>query len=129
METTRQIISGNITKYVEASKLSQKSIALGVGVSEPTLYRWKSGENSPDPDNIDKLAEVLGIDPDLFFEKNKTERRSEPVSIFAKKLMNIPDDIYEMAQEFSVKDDVWEDVRAAFENAREEIRAAKRTKG
>lgn len=120
METIKEVISKNFTRLVEGSTLSQKVIAKKVGVSETTIYRWKSGENTPEPANIDKLSEVLGVSP-LEFYKAETEKTTrEPVSIAIKKVLSVPDDIYEMAQRFDLSDDVWEAVRGAMEDAIEE---------
>lgn len=65
-------------KYVEASSISQKKIASAVGVSEPTIYRWKKGENAPSLDNLDKLAEVLNISAFAFFQ---TEEKENPLEL------------------------------------------------
>lgn len=73
MEKMREIVRVNIVRLIENSSISQKKIASDVGVSEPTIYRWKSGENAPTLDNIDRLAEVLGVSPLDFFKTEESE--------------------------------------------------------
>lgn len=42
-------------------KLSQKELAEKVGVAISTVSRWESGRQSPDPDTVRHLAEVLDV--------------------------------------------------------------------
>lgn len=73
METIRETVRRNVVHLVESATISQKKIASAVGVSEPTIYRWKSGENAPSLDNLDKLAEVLGVNPLVFFSTEEKD--------------------------------------------------------
>lgn len=76
MENMRETVRKNIVRLMEGATISQKKIASSVGVTEPTIYRWKNGENAPTLDNIDKLAEILGVDPLEFFQREASEADS-----------------------------------------------------
>lgn len=75
MENIRDIIRENCQRLLEreVSGLSLREIARQTGVSEATIQRWKTGVNSPELNNIEKLAEVLKISPREFFEVKSPE--------------------------------------------------------
>jgi transcriptional regulator with XRE-family HTH domain len=130
VETIRVLICKNFNRLIEASEFNQKEIAKLVGVSEVTLHRWKRGENTPDLENIEELAKVLKIDP-LEFYKSENERpspRKLTIKSIGKYLEAIPDDIYEEAQIFNEKDEVWDLVRAVFKNGKKNLNKKEHSK-
>jgi transcriptional regulator with XRE-family HTH domain len=74
METIRDLIGKNFNRLVNASPLTNREIAKLVGVNEATFYRWQNNESCPELPNIEKLAQVLNIDPLEFY---KTEEQTK----------------------------------------------------
>jgi hypothetical protein len=69
---------------------------------------------------IDSIAKALNVKPfALLSEEESPPVAQVPMSIVAKKIMSIPDDVYELAQGVSLNDEAWETVRMALETARE----------
>jgi transcriptional regulator with XRE-family HTH domain len=124
VETIKDTFCKNFKKFVEASSLSQKSIAEKVGVSEQTFYRWARGENTPGHENLEELGNVLGVKPSDFYMTEKQEPLPLPVSKTLQKLMAIPDDVYEAAQGVPHGHEIWGIVKDYLENAKEETRLA-----
>jgi transcriptional regulator with XRE-family HTH domain len=112
MENIRDVICKNCTRLIESSKMSQKTIASKVGVSEPTIYRWKSGENTPELANIEALANVLGVST-LEFYRTSEERAPIEMApdIVLRKYLRVPNEIVELAQDFDPNDPVWGGVK------------------
>jgi transcriptional regulator with XRE-family HTH domain len=50
--------------------MSQKQLALSVGVSTPTVSDWIHGKKSPSRENLAKIAEVLGTTMDYLADIN-----------------------------------------------------------
>lgn len=115
METIKETIRKNLVRLIKESSKTQKKIASDVGVTEPTLYRWKSGEHSPEIDNIVKLAEALDVDPWEFYQKEEGSSYAEPVSKALRKMMCVPDKIYNIAEKYGAGHEVWKDIEKAFE--------------
>jgi len=104
--------------------MTKREIAHQTGVSEATLQRWKSGASFPELPNIEKLSEVLKVSPIEFYLAEPIVAATDPVSIFAKKVLSIPDEIYEMAQDFSSSDSVWKQVKIVMKAAQRRAAAA-----
>jgi transcriptional regulator with XRE-family HTH domain len=125
METIRDVICKNFNRLVESSDLSNKTIAQKAGVTEPTFYRWKNGENTPELPNIESLAKALGVDPIEFYQAEFTPRQL-PVSATLRKMMAIPDEVYELASELELEDEVWIEVVETLMIAAEQKSMAKK---
>jgi transcriptional regulator with XRE-family HTH domain len=52
---------------IDASPLRGVEIARAVGVSQPTISRWRTGTSAPSGAHLSRLLEVLKVDPDAFF--------------------------------------------------------------
>lgn len=117
METIRDVICKNFNRLIESSDLSNKTIAADAGVTEPTFYRWKSGESTPELPNIEALAKALGVDPFEFYRTDEPRKniRSFKIKDISKFLESIPDEIYEMAQDLGHDHQVWEVVKGAHD--------------
>lgn len=67
-----QTFAANLTAIYKAKHKADKSyniyvLAKDVGVSIQAISCWMNGHHFPMPDNIDKLAESLGVDFREFF--------------------------------------------------------------
>ena len=47
--------------------LTQQQVADQVGVQHRRYWGWEAGKNVPRPEHQQKLASVLGVDPDALF--------------------------------------------------------------
>ena|SRR5690606_9711416 len=65
-------LSDNIKRLRRLRKISVKDLADQLSVSRQTIYDWESGKFEPSPANIDKLAEVLGVDRTAFYDEDVT---------------------------------------------------------
>lgn len=54
----------NLRKCREQSKLSQKQVALEIGVKPPTVCQWEKGIKAPSRENIAKLAKLYQVSID-----------------------------------------------------------------
>lgn len=53
----------------EINKMSQKYVALSVGVSGPMVSQWESGIKFPSSENIVKLANLFGVTTDYLLDR------------------------------------------------------------
>jgi transcriptional regulator with XRE-family HTH domain len=63
-EQQRREMGQRIKEMRAARNLKQQTIADTVGVSLRQYQNWQAGENTPDPDHLDKLAEILKVTPE-----------------------------------------------------------------
>lgn len=117
MGTIKEAFCKNFTRLVESSDLTQKAIAQKLEVTEPTFYRWKSGENAVPLDKLDQLARILNIDPVEFYKSEETPKKVLTISELRNFMGAIPDDVYNMSQILGPDHQVWEIVRGAYDHA------------
>lgn len=60
-DTIKRNISKNITKYREASNMSQKELAKRLGVIPSRVSNWETGANCPTIDILFELCAVLDV--------------------------------------------------------------------
>ena len=53
----------------EQAGLSQKQVALEIGVKPPTVSQWESGIKTPSRANIEKLANLYGVTVDYLLNR------------------------------------------------------------
>ena len=52
----------------EQKKMSQKYVAISVGVSAPMVSQWESGIKQPSKENLVKLANLFGVSTDFLLD-------------------------------------------------------------
>lgn len=57
----------------EINKMSQKYVALSIGVSAPMVSQWESGIKKPSNENIVKLAELFGVTTDYLLDRDQAD--------------------------------------------------------
>lgn len=57
----------------ERRHMSQKFVALSVGVSPPTVSMWESGRKEPTRENLVKLANLFGVTVDYLLDREGAE--------------------------------------------------------
>lgn len=117
MENMKVVVSKNFNRLIVQWPGSMRDFAKLVKVNENTLQRWKNAVSCPEMPNIEKMAEALNVSPMEFF-KTDYATKAEPMSLFASRLTQIPDDVWDLAQRLSSpKDENWDYVRGALESA------------
>lgn len=122
MENIRTVVCNNFNRLVDSSGMTKREIAHQMNISEATLQRWKSGASFPELPNLEKLAKILNVHEREFYAYEEPVVRQLPVSHALKKMMSVPDDVYDMAiqlQELKPKDR-----EAVWKNIKEEMVAA-----
>ena len=122
MENIRETIQRNCKRLLDKEKtgLTLGEISKKMNVSQTTLQRWKSGENSPEIDNIEKLAKILEVDPWEFYRQESIIKEILPkqTSLMIKNLLLIPDEIYSLAIDLNDPDaEEWEGVKGILDEA------------
>jgi Zn-dependent peptidase ImmA (M78 family)/DNA-binding XRE family transcriptional regulator len=67
--------SARLSQALAARRLSQVQLASLVGVSPATISKWRSGQQAPEADALERLATVVNVTPEWF-----TRKTSAPVS-------------------------------------------------
>lgn len=69
----RALFSQNLSRFLHIEKMhgrDAKTVAEDLGVTPNLLSLWRRGLSFPRAEQIDKLAEVLGVKPESFFREN-----------------------------------------------------------
>lgn len=53
----------SIARHLQSKKKSQQKFADECRVSQPTVNAWVNGTKRPEGENVNRVAEVLGVDP------------------------------------------------------------------
>lgn len=78
MIKTHKEIGDEIRRIRKTLGMSQMKLAEGVGVSFQQIQKYEKGVNKISIEMIQRIARVLGISVNTFFEKEKTLIVSEP---------------------------------------------------
>jgi ribosome-binding protein aMBF1 (putative translation factor) len=57
-----RMVAAKLIEYRYDHELSQRGLAELVGVKQPQIARWESGESLPQPENLSRLAGKLKIE-------------------------------------------------------------------
>lgn len=57
---------GRLTQALAARRLNQTQLAAMVGVSPATISKWRSGQQAPEADALERLASVINVVPEWF---------------------------------------------------------------
>lgn len=63
--------------------MSQKYVAMTLGVAGPSVSHWESGKTLPTPENLRRLASLFGVSVDYLLddEKNSEQKEIQQTSI------------------------------------------------
>lgn len=67
----------NIKKSREKAGLSQKYVALSLGVSAPTVSDWENGKINPSIKNLKSLASLFGVSIDYLLDFESAKKAPE----------------------------------------------------
>lgn len=62
-------------------KLSQKYVAMSLGVAGPSVSNWESGKTLPTPDNLKRLATLFGVSVDYLLGEEAEQKEIQQTSI------------------------------------------------
>lgn len=67
----------NIRKIREGKKISQKSLAALIGVTQAAVSQWESGKTMPTAQNIIDLARILDCTTDDILITDKEDKHND----------------------------------------------------
>lgn len=88
----KEIMAGNLKKYMEESGKTQKELAKVVDVAPSTFNAWVQAKKYPRIDKIEMLANYFGcLKSDLIEDKTEMRKNSEALSDIVLRLRADPD--------------------------------------
>ena len=60
----------------ENARLSQKFVAISLGVAAPSVANWERGKTNPTHENIVKLADLYGVSVDYLLGRTDKENKT-----------------------------------------------------
>lgn len=88
-------------------KVSQKTLADALFISQQAIAKWESDKSSPNPETVRKIAEYFNVSTDYLLEVDPVKPAKEPKS-------KISDDDVKVALfggDGEVTDEMWNDVK------------------
>lgn len=71
---SKEVFAKNLRRYMEIKEISQKELAVIVGVSAPTINEWIKAKKYPRIDKIESLSNYFGcLKSDLIEEKTEEQ--------------------------------------------------------
>lgn len=75
---SKEVFAKNLRRYMEMKEISQKELAVIVGVSAPTINEWIKAKKYPRIDKIEILSDYFGcLKSDLIEEKTEEQLNIE----------------------------------------------------
>lgn len=68
-------------KVIEAAEL--------LGISQPTLSAWETGNKAPSVEGLEKMADLYGVTTDFLLGRSESERYFDDMTVLNKKLLPI----------------------------------------
>jgi transcriptional regulator with XRE-family HTH domain len=127
MEYIRAVLKKNMQAHRKRLDINQDQLAERSRLSIGMIKLVETGKRWPSPAVAEAIAKGLGITVSDLFSGDSVARpeTAEPVSIFVQKLTNVPDEIYDFAQDIGSKHKVWETVKKLLEVEAEKAKARK----
>lgn len=126
MENIEEALRDRIRRLRKEANLTIAGLAKASNVSDQTIKDIEAGRRGVGVDALIGLSRVFNLSMEalLFGEDvsgSSLKKEVEPVSIFAKKVMAIPDHVYDLAQNFTPEHPVWKTVEAILESRRKDL--------
>lgn len=130
MEMIQSVLVKNIRALRKAKGWNQDDLAEKTGYSTGFIKQIETGRSWVSPESLDKLCMALEVSCDKLFSVDGEEGKmfDMPMNKAIKKLLAIPDEVYEKAQLVPLNDKAWETVIDALEIAADRI-AKKKNSG
>lgn len=116
MENIRLVLIKNIKTNRKRLGINQDQLAERSRLSTGMIKLIESGKRWPSPATIEAIADGLGITVSELFEGPSEGRvLNFSMSLVVKKMLSIPDDIYEMAEVIGPEHSAWQFIRGAYD--------------
>jgi transcriptional regulator with XRE-family HTH domain len=86
LDLLRETLSINLLKLRKQFGFTQAAISEKLNITTATYNRWENGSNWPDPNTLERLAEVYGIRSTLFFHDPDLEQPPERNTLSKKEI-------------------------------------------
>lgn len=63
-------VSNSIRYYRQRAKITQKVLAVQLGVGRTEIWLWESGRGLPSAEQLEKVAQILGIGISSLYPEN-----------------------------------------------------------
>lgn len=73
MKDVKKLLGLRIKEIRKSRKMTQEQLSEGIGIEPNNLSRIEIGKNYPTPENLAKIADVLGVDVHELFIFNHLE--------------------------------------------------------
>ena len=64
----------------QAAKMSQKYVAITLGLAAPSVSNWESGKTTPTPENYAALAQLFDVSVDYLLGIDDVPKQKKPAS-------------------------------------------------
>jgi DNA-binding XRE family transcriptional regulator len=98
--------------------MSRQKLAKLAGVTYQHIYEIEENLKKPSLKVLERVAAALNIEVADLFKREVQKERPVVISSALRKLLLIPDRIYDMVEDFGDDKDVWDDVEVALNRAR-----------
>lgn len=122
MEMIKSVLIRNMKLLRKSKGWTQEDLAEKAGFSTGFIKDIERGKSWVSPEAIEAIGAAFGVPCEVLFSSDhKGVLLDMPMSSAIKKLMAIPDNIYDLAQDLPKDDQCWVAVRLALESARERM--------
>jgi transcriptional regulator with XRE-family HTH domain len=129
MEMIKAVLIKNIRQLRKDQKWTQEILAEKTGYSLAHIKDIERGRSGASLDMVEKFCEVFNVKFERIFSSDEGVKVLDmPMNKAIKKLLMVPDNVYELASEINnPKNEVWDEVQGLLEDALEEIREKKKS--
>ena len=129
MEMIKSVLIKNMKALRKAKGWNQDKLAEEAGYSTSFIADIERGKSWVSPEAIDKICKAFDVSCDKLFaiDEEKGKMFDLPMSKAIRKLMAVPDEVYDLAHKLGdPQSPIWEEIAAQLED---EIAYGKKNKG
>jgi transcriptional regulator with XRE-family HTH domain len=106
MEITKAILRKNLKELRDLKGWSQEDLAEATDYTRGYIADVERGKSWVSPEAVEAMAKALGVDIGRLFSVDKPKLVKAPMSSIAKRIANVPDGIYDVAEEYEIDKDL-----------------------
>lgn len=99
------MFSNRIREARERQKMTQKMLAIRLGIAQTTVSGWENGSKRPSVDTIVKISDILGVSTDYLLEKTDSpitlivsDQSNQDISPFERRIIETYRSLSEIEQ-------------------------------
>lgn len=92
----QQMLRLNIKKYRKNLNITQEMLADRLNYTKQTISNWETGKNLPSDEDIEKMAEIFGIEPNILITRS-TDKKSKIPDLEFIEILPIPNRVFTYA--------------------------------